>query len=89
MDITSKLQRRAQLEGQKADLTSANLAYEREINEAENQLKPIKRSLTELQSKKRDLEKRKEESAEESRSAQDVASQKGNKVRDLHIEVNR
>eukprot|EP00112_Aurelia_sp_Birch-Aquarium-sp1_P008322 Seg1913.8 transcript_id=Seg1913.8/GoldUCD/mRNA.D3Y31 product="DNA repair protein RAD50" protein_id=Seg1913.8/GoldUCD/D3Y31 len=89
LDITSKLQRRSQLEEQKAELSSANNSFEREIREAEKQLDPIKRSLAELEEKKAEIERNKEKHNEETRNSMDAIKFNGNKVRELNSEINR
>ena len=89
LDITSKLQRRSQLEEQKAELSSANNSFEREIREAEKQLDPIKRSLNELEAKKAEIARNKEKHAEEILNSKEAIKLNGNKVRELDAEINR
>ena len=89
LDIASKLQRRSQLEDQKADLTSSNSSFEREIREAERQLDPIQRTLRDLEERKAEIEYSKDKHAEEVRSALEPIKQNGNKIRELDSEINR
>eukprot|EP00794_Sanderia_malayensis_P016217 gene16217-17850_t len=89
LDITSKIQRRTQLEDQKADLTSTNLAYERDVKEADRQLHETKRKLTELQGKKTEFDKKKQKHEADARDLHDAVKQKESKLRDLSNEINR
>ena len=89
LDIDSKLQRRSQLEDQKADLTSSNSSFEREIREAERQLDPIQKTLRNLEERKAELEEAKDKHAEEVRGTLEPIKQNGNKVRELDSEINR
>ena len=83
------MQRRTQLEEQKADLTSSNNSFEREIKEAEKQLDPIQKTLNDLKEEKAAIEANKEKHAEEVRSVLESIKQNGNKVRELHSEIER
>ena len=60
-------QERVQLESQKADLTSTNQSYEREIREARERLQPINNELRENNDEKHNVEKKKEKADEELR----------------------
>ncbi|XP_065068362.1 DNA repair protein RAD50-like [Rhopilema esculentum] len=87
--LSAKLQRRSQLEEQKAELSSNNQSFEREIREAENQLEPLQKSLSEFKEKKRLTEDKKEKHAEDVRSLLEAIKQSGNRVRELDAEIKR
>ena len=89
LEIASKLQRRSQLEEQKAELTSLNSSFEREIREAEKQLDPIQRKLSSLKEQNTEAERAKEKHAEKVRSDLESIKQNGNKVRELDAEIIR
>ena len=89
MNITNQLQRRTQLEEQKADLSSANQAYEREIRDAEKQLEPIEKSLEEVREKREEVEKKKEKHQDQTRNALETIKQRGNKLREISNEITR
>ena len=87
--LSAKLQRRSQLEEQKAELSSNNQSFEREIGEAENQLEPLQKSLNDFKERKRLTEDEKEKHAEDVRSLLEAIKQNGNRVRELDAEIKR
>ena len=89
LEIASKLQRRSQLEEQKAELTSSNSSSEREVREAEKQLDPIQRKLSILKEQNAEVERAREKHAEKVRSDLESIKQNGNKVRELDADIFR
>ena len=89
LNLQAQLQQRMQLESQKADVTSSNQAYEREIKDSKHQVEPLRSSLVEANERKQEVEMCRETLREDVRQKLDAIKNSGNKVRDVNNEVNR
>lgn len=83
------MQRRSQLEEQKAELSSSNSSFEREIKEAEKQLSPIQNKMKDLEKQQTAIKNEKDRHAEEIRSTLEAIMHSGNRVRELNAEIKR
>ncbi|XP_071786283.1 DNA repair protein RAD50-like [Asterias amurensis] len=79
--LSGELQQQEKLHSQKAELTSANQSYNREITDANKQLKPIESKLSKLMNDKEKLQREKEQKVEEHKSQYDLINQKKHDVK--------
>ncbi|XP_048587511.1 DNA repair protein RAD50 isoform X2 [Nematostella vectensis] len=87
--LSEQLQRRTNLEEQKAELIANNNTYEREITDAEAQLKPIESELREEEKKKAEIVNSKESMEEASHKKLTDIKNNGEKVQDKSAEIKR
>lgn len=81
LKIEHDLQQRLKLEETKAELVSANQTYEREIQEAKKQLRPLATKMDQLKSEKDKIVSEKDEKVEAAvKEARDVEQKKNNVV---------
>lgn len=89
LSLKSELQKRTQMEHQKAELSSTNQSYEREIREASNQLQPIKDVLMKEKEKKIDLENESEIKIAEVKDTLTRIKTQGDKIRERDEKIKR
>lgn len=89
LKLKSELQERTRIEHQKAELTSTNQSYEREIREASGQLQPIKEQLSKAMEEKRDKDNLIEQHMNEVKDKLLKIRSKGDKVREMEAAIKR
>nr|QIC49984.1 DNA repair protein RAD50 [Actinia equina] len=89
LKLNEQLQRRTHLEEQKAELTSKNDAFAREIKDAESQSQPIQAMLDEEESKKHSIVANKEAMEEDKRKLLTDMKTNGERLREKISEIKR
>ncbi|XP_071950194.1 DNA repair protein RAD50.L-like [Antedon mediterranea] len=87
--LTEVLQHRKQLENQQIELASSNQLYAREIKDAQDQLGPIERKLSEFTERKNQLIETKERELEKLRKQIDQITQRQKEIRIFNNEIKR
>ncbi|CAL1536604.1 unnamed protein product [Lymnaea stagnalis] len=85
--VEGDLQQKTKLEERKATLTSDNKNYQRDIEEAKTQMRPIEDQIEKLVQEKAGVSKEKEKMMEVARADVDSVKNKGNGVKNLNTEV--
>ena len=89
LELQTQLQRRIQLEDNKAELASTNQSYEREIREASTRLQPIKNDLGEKMENKNYIEMAKDRNDEELRVKLDKIKTSCGKIKEKSESIER
>jgi len=89
LDLEAQLQRRTHLEEQKSEVTANNVAFEREIKEAETELTPLAAGLEELQDQKVAVTREKERVDHEDKKLLDRIRTSRDEVRMRTDAINR
>ncbi|XP_059141794.1 DNA repair protein RAD50-like [Physella acuta] len=87
LSIEGNLQQKIKFEERRATLTSENKNFQRDIDEARTQLKPIENQIKKLIEEKADVSKEKEMMMEKAKADVDIVKKNGTDVRNLNTEI--
>ncbi|XP_064637547.1 DNA repair protein RAD50-like isoform X2 [Lineus longissimus] len=89
LQIENDLQKCIKLKETKAELISSNQQYEREIEEAREQIQPLEDKILQLRKEREDIVSKKDTKIDETKADMSRMKEHGNEVRQIHREITK